>query len=72
MLPNIFRGKEIRFGGSFPQKIIRIWKNGKGKIHDILGERKNAVKYYRDCIQLDNYSYAIKEAENYIDKPFKK
>ena len=44
----------------------------KGKIHDLLGERKNAVKYYHDCIQLDNYSYAIKEAENYIDKPFKK
>ena len=44
----------------------------KGKIHDILGERKNAVKYYRDCIQLDNYSYAIKEAESYLIRPFKK
>ena len=44
----------------------------KGKIHDILGERKNAVKYYRDCIQLDNYSYAIKEAEQYINNPFRK
>ena len=44
----------------------------KGKIHDILGERKNAVKYYRDCNQLDNYSYAIKEAESYLIRPFKK
>ena len=31
----IFLGKEIKFGGAFPQKVIRIWKNGKGKIHDI-------------------------------------
>jgi hypothetical protein len=42
----------------------------KGKIHDLLGERNTAVEYYRNCIQLDNYSYAIKEAEQYINKPF--
>jgi len=44
----------------------------KGKIHDLLGERSFAIEYYRKCIQLDNYSYAIKEAEQYIKKSFRK
>ena len=26
-----FLGKEIKFGGDFPQKGVRIWRNGKGK-----------------------------------------
>ena len=30
----IFLGKEINFGGDFPQKTIRIWRNGKGKCED--------------------------------------
>jgi len=44
----------------------------KGKIYDLLGERNSAIKYYSQCIQLDNYSYAMKEAEQYIKKPFRK
>ena len=44
----------------------------KGKIHDLLGERSVAIEYYRRCVQLDNYSYAIKEAEQHINKPFRK
>ncbi len=27
----IFLEKEINFGGDFPQKMVRIWRNGKGK-----------------------------------------
>jgi len=44
----------------------------KGKIHDLLGERSAAIEYYNKCIQLGNYSYANKEAEQYIKKSFRK
>ena len=42
----------------------------KGKIYDILGDRKTAVKLYRDCIRLDNFTFAIENAEQYILTPF--
>jgi hypothetical protein len=42
----------------------------KGKIYDILGDRKTAVKLYRDCIRLDNFTYAIENAEQYLVTPF--
>jgi glycosyltransferase involved in cell wall biosynthesis len=31
----IFFGKNINFGGVFPHKTLRIWKNGKGKCDDL-------------------------------------
>ena len=30
----IFFGKNINFGGTFPHKTLRIWRNGKGKCDD--------------------------------------
>ena len=42
----------------------------KGKIYDILGDRKTAVKLYRDCIRLDNFTHAMENAEQYIVTSF--
>ena len=44
----------------------------KGKIYDILGDRKAAIKLYRDCIRLDNFTYAVENAKQYIATPFLK
>ena len=44
----------------------------KGKIYDILGDRKAAIKSYRDCIRLDNFTYAVENAKQYIATPFLK
>jgi hypothetical protein len=42
----------------------------KGKIYDILGDRKTAVKLYRDCIRLDNFTHAMENAEQYLVTSF--
>jgi len=42
----------------------------KGKIYDILGDRKTAVKLYRDCIRLDNFTFAMENAEQYLVTSF--
>ena len=41
-----------------------------GKLNDIVSNRDNAVKYYKLCTNLDNFSYASKEAIQYIKVPF--
>ena len=48
-----FLGKEIRFGGAFPQKTIRIWKNGKGKLHNIWMDEHVLVNGESKYIDLD-------------------
>ena len=30
----VFFGKKIKYGGLYPQKLLRIWRNGKGKCED--------------------------------------
>ena len=42
----------------------------KGKLYDILGDRKTAVKLYRDCIRLDNFTFAMENAEQYLVTSF--
>jgi tetratricopeptide (TPR) repeat protein len=42
----------------------------KGKIYDILGDRKTAIKLYRDCIRLDNFTHAMENAEQYLVTSF--
>ena len=42
----------------------------KGQIHDKKHQRMKAVIAYRKCIKLDNYTYAIILAKQYLDEPF--
>ena len=42
----------------------------KGKLYDIVNNRDDAVKYYKLCRNLDNFSYASKEATQFIKIPF--
>jgi len=42
----------------------------KGKVLDVQGNRREAVKYYNKCIKLDNFSYAIAESKQYLSVPF--
>ncbi len=44
----------------------------KGKIHDLKLERYEAIKAYRECIELDNYTFVIEDAKAYIKTPFRK
>jgi hypothetical protein len=44
----------------------------KGKIHDVKNEREKAEQAYQDCLALDNYTYAIKEAKKYLNVKFEK
>jgi len=44
----------------------------KGKIHDVKNEREKAKQSYKDCVALDNYTYAINEAKNYLKVKYKK
>ena len=41
-----------------------------GKLNDIVNNRDDAVRYYKLCRNLDNFSYASKEAIQYIKVPF--
>ena len=42
----------------------------KAKVLDIQGERRTAVEYYKNCIDLDNFSYAIKQSKQYLSTPY--
>jgi len=42
----------------------------KGKVFDLQGDRRNAIKYYKKCIGLNNLSFAIKESKQYLKKPY--
>ena len=42
-----------------------------GKLNDIDGDRIAAVKNYKLCKNLDNFSFASKKSKEYLDKPFK-
>lgn len=44
----------------------------KGKIYDRYGDRKNALSAYNQCIDLNNFSSAMKQANTYIHSPFMK
>ena len=41
-----------------------------GKLNDIVNNREDAVKYYKLCRNLDNFSYASKEAIQLLKAPF--
>ena len=41
-----------------------------GKLNDISGERNTAIKYYKLCRDLDNFSYASKQSREYLEKPY--
>ena len=41
-----------------------------GKLNDIVNNRDDAVKYYKLCRNLDNFSHASKEAIQFIKVPF--
>ena len=49
----IFLGKEINFGGDFPQKGIRIWRNRKGKCEDTWSDEHIIVEGDVDYSNLD-------------------
>ena len=77
----IFFGKKIDFGGFFPHKTLRVWKNGKGKCEDawvdehVITDGK-VIHINEDIIDenLNNLnwwinkhkSYAIREAINFL------
>ena len=42
----------------------------KGKIFDIKGDRGAARIFYQNCMELDNFSYAVKEAEYLYTAPY--
>ncbi len=42
----------------------------KGKLHDVMQERKKAKYAYKHSVDLSNYTYAIKEAKQYRKTPF--
>lgn len=44
----------------------------KGQIHDLKQERKVAVNAYKQCIELDNYTFVIEDAKSYLKIPFQK
>ncbi len=42
----------------------------KAKILDIQGNRRESVKYYNKCIDLDNFSSAMAESNKYLSVPY--
>ena len=42
----------------------------RGMIHDLRGERAEAVADYRSAILLDNYTSAVREARGYLRRPY--
>ena len=42
----------------------------KGKVFDLQGDRRNAIEYYKKCIDLNNLSSAIKDSKQYLKKPY--
>ena len=43
----------------------------KGKIMDTSGNHGDATIFYTKCLELDNFSYAIKEAKHFLIAPYK-
>ncbi|MFQ6612745.1 MAG: tetratricopeptide repeat protein [Fidelibacterota bacterium] len=41
-----------------------------GMIYDLKGQREEAIKAYKNCIELDNFSKAIQLAETYLEQPY--
>ena len=41
-----------------------------GKLNDISRDRNTAIKYYKLCRDLDNFSYASKQSREYLEKPY--
>ena len=65
---NIFLGKEIKFGGTFPQKIVRIWKNGKGKINDVWCDENVLVDGKIEYINQDIIDNRLIDLNSWIAK----
>ena len=42
----------------------------KAKVLDLKGNRYEALKYYKRCIKLNNFSYAISESKQYLNIPY--
>ena len=42
----------------------------KAKVLDLKGNRYEALKYYKKCIKLNNFSYAISESKQYLNIPY--
>lgn len=42
----------------------------KGQLHDVKGARKEAIEAYKNCIELDNYTYTIDISKKYLNSPF--
>jgi len=43
-----------------------------GMIYDLWGKRNDAIKRYEAVLDMDEYANSYKQAENYLEKPFKK
>ncbi len=43
-----------------------------GMIYDLWGKRNDAIKKYEAILDMDEYANSYKQAENYLEKPFKK
>jgi len=53
----IFFGKEIRFGGTFPHKSLRIWRRNKGKCNNNLMDEKIITKPKQVYINIDIFEH---------------
>lgn len=42
----------------------------KGKIHDLNIQREEALKAYKSCLELDNMTQAMKDAETFLQQPY--
>ncbi len=43
-----------------------------GMIYDLWGKRNDAIKRYEAVLDMEEYANSYKQAENYLEKPFKK
>jgi len=41
-------------------------------IYDLWGKRNDAIKRYEAVLDMEEYANSYKQAENYLEKPFKK
>lgn len=77
----IFMGRYIKFGGVYPQKVVRVWKTGEGKYantwmdeHIVLKNKKSFMNVSITDHNLNNLTwwlskhkkYAIREAIDYL------
>jgi glycosyltransferase involved in cell wall biosynthesis len=68
----IFMGKAINFGGIYPQKVVRIWRNGEGKYidtwmdeHVVLKNKKSFINVFIADHNLNNFSWWVKKHKQY-------